>query len=168
MEFLKVVKERTAIRSFSDKKVNKEVLFKILEVGRLAPTAKNRQPFKIYVVDTKENLLKIDKATPCRYNAKTVLIVCGNKDEAFIKDDVSTYSIDSSIVATHLMLGATNYGIDNIWIEVFNTDILKEELNIPANLEPVCLIPLGYKDINCPKNPMHKVRKPLEEIVIYK
>ena len=75
MEFDKVIRDRMVIRKFSDKKVDDETINKILEAGRLAPTAKNIQPIKIYAVSSNEGLLKIDKASRCRYNAQTVLIV---------------------------------------------------------------------------------------------
>ncbi len=167
MEFEKVIKERTSTRKFSDKKLEKEKLNKILEAGRIAPTAKNLQPIKIYVVESEEGLKKIDNATRCRYGAKTVLIVCGNKEEAYHKGEYSTYEMDSCIVNTHMMLEATNLGVDNIWIEAFEEDILKEEFNIPNEYTPVCLLPLGYKTEDCPLNPLHEKRKNIEEIVEY-
>ena len=168
MEFEKVIKERCATRSFSSSKIEQEKLDKILEAGRIAPTAKNIQPIKIYVVQSEEGLAKIDVASRCRYNAPVVLLVCGDKSLAYSKEDDSTYEMDASIVTTHMMLEATNIGINNIWVELFDGDILKREFNIPENLIPVCLLPLGYKSDNCPESPMHNVRKSIEEIVEYK
>lgn len=168
MEFNKVVKERTATRKFSDKKIEKEKLEKILEIGRLAPSAKNLQPIKIYVVESNEGLNKIDKATPCRYNAKTCLIVCGDKNEAFHNEEFNCYEMDACIVATHLMLGATNEGVDNVWIKYFDENILRNEFNIPNNIAPVCLIPMGYRAEDCPENQAHNQRKNINEIVEYK
>ena len=168
MEFDKVIRKRTAIRKFSDKELEKEKLDKILEAGRLAPTAKNNQPIKIYVVQSDEGIDKINKATRCRYGAKIVLIICGNKEQSFKKDDFSTYEMDSCIVATHIMLEATNLGVDNIWIEAFDENILRKEFNIPEDLVPVCLLPLGYKAEDCPMNPLHNIRKSIEDIVEYK
>ena len=168
MEFEDVIRKRTAIRKFSDKGVEKEKLDKILEAGRLAPTAKNNQPIKIYVVQSDEGIDKIDKATRCRYGAKTVLIICGNKEQSFKKDDFTTYEMDSCIVATHIMLEATNLGVDNIWIEAFDENILRKEFSIPEELVPVCLLPLGYKAEDCPMNPLHNIRKSIEDIVEYK
>ena len=168
MEFENVIRKRTAVRKFSDKTLEQEKLDKILEAGRLAPTAKNNQPFKIYVVNNEEGLLKIDNASRCRYGAKTVLIVCGNTEEAYHKENYSTYEMDSCIVATHMMLEATNIGVDNIWIELFDENILRENFNIPSEYIPVCLLPLGYKAIDCPINPLHKKRKNIKEIVEYK
>src|SRR5690625_79341 len=103
-----------ATRKFKNKKVEPEKLNKILEAGRLAPTAKNLQPQKIYVANSNESLEKIDKVSPCRYGAPTVLIVCSDKNVAWTKEDYSTYEMDACIVATHMMLEATNIGIDNI------------------------------------------------------
>lgn len=168
MEFEEIIRRRTSVRKFSDKKLEKEKLDKILEAGRLAPTAKNIEPFKIYVVNSEEGLLKIDNASRCRYGAKTVLIVCGNKDEAYHKGDYSTYEMDSCIVTTHMMLEATNIGVDNIWIESFDENILRSEFNIPSEYIPICLLPLGYKAVDCPVNPFHEKRKNIEEIVEYK
>lgn len=167
MEFEEVVKNRTATRKFSNKKLTKTVLKKILNIGRLAPTAKNLQPQKIYVLQSDEALKKVDLATPCRYNAPTVLMICGDKNIAWSMDGYSSYEMDASIVATHLMLGATNYGVDNIWIKKFDANILKKEFALPTNIEPVCLMPLGYADKSYVGNPLHTVRKPLDETVVF-
>lgn len=168
MEFENVIRKRSATRKFSDKKIEEEKLTKILEAGRIAPTAKNIQPFKIYVIQSEEGLVKLDKATRCRYGAPTVLLVCGDKEKAYTKEDYSTYEMDASIVTTHMMLEATNVGIDNIWIELFDENVLREEFEIPNNLIPVCLLPIGYRAEDCPINPLHERRKEIKDIVEYK
>lgn len=167
MELDNVIRERHATRKFKNKKVEKELLEKILEAGRLAPTAKNLQPIKIYVIDSDSAIEKLDKATPCRYGSRTVLLVCGDKELAFSKNGYSTYEMDAVIVATHMMLEATNINIQNIWVELFDKDVLKKEFSIPANLVPVCLIPLGYEADDCPKSPNHITRKELKELTEY-
>ncbi len=168
MEFEKVIRERFSTRKFKNDLISDELINKILEAGNLAPTAKNNQPQRIYVVKSKEGLEKIDKASPCRYNAPVCLIVASDKGIAWSKDDSSTYEMDACIVATHMMLEATNVGVDNIWIEMFDKNILKQEFNLDANIEPVCLIPLGYKTDDCKPSPMHNTRKNLSQIVEYK
>ena len=168
MEFEHIIRKRTSVRKFSNIKLKQEELNKILEAGRLAPTAKNNQPIKIYIVNSNEGIEKLDKASRCRYGAQTILIVCGNKDEAYHKGDYTTYEMDSCIVGTHMMLEATNLGIDNIWVESFDEKILREEFNIPNELTPVLLMPLGYKTEDCPMNPLHDKRKTLEDIIEYK
>ena len=168
MEFEEIIRKRTSVRKFSDKKLEQEKLDKILEAGRLAPTAKDNQPIKIYVVQSKDGITKIDKASRCRYGANTVLIICGNKEEAYHKADYTTYEMDSCIVATHMMLEATNIGVDNIWIESFDENILRAEFNITEEYTPVCLLPLGYKSEDCPINPLHDKRKSIDDLVEYK
>ena len=168
MDFENVIRERKATRKFSDKPVEQEKLEKILEAGRVAPTAKNIQPIKIYVVKSEDGLQKMDKATKCRYGAPIVLLVCGDKEKSYVKDGSPIYQMDASIVATHMMLEATNVGLDNIWIELFDGEILRNEFDIPDNLIPVCLVPIGYKSKLCPPSPFHKIRKDIDKIVEYR
>ena len=168
MEFEDVIRERKSTRLFSKKEVEKEKIDKILEAARLAPTAKNIQPFKIYVIKSEEGLKKIDNCTPCRYKAPVVLLVCGDVEKAFVKDDNPMYVMDASIVTTHMMLEATNIGVDNIWIEYFDTQKIISEFDLPSNLKPVCLLPLGYKSKLCPISPMHKIRKSIDKLVEYR
>ena len=167
MEFNDVIRKRTATRKFSDRKLSQEDIEKILETGRLAPTAKNFQPQFIYVVISEEGLEKIDKITPCRYNAQCCLVVCSDREKAFHKDEYSTYEVDATIVATHMILEATNLNIDSTWIEAFDKNEVKNVFDLENNLEPVCIINLGYKTDDCPENPMHNQRKNVSEIVKY-
>ena len=168
MEYERLIKERFSTRKFKDDMVSEDLITKILEAGNVAPTAKNYQPQKIYVVKSSDGIEKIDKATKCRYNAPVVLIVASDKNIAWSNGDYSTFEMDATIVATHMMLEATNLGVDNIWIELFDKNMLKEEFDIPENIEPICLIPLGYKTDDCIPSPMHNARKDLSEIVEYK
>ena len=165
MEFEKVIRERKSTRLFSNKEVEQEKIDKILEAGRLAPTAKNYQPFKIYVVKSADGLEKIDKCTRCRFKAPLVFIVLGDIEKSYVKEGSSLNVMDSSIVATHMMLEATNVGVDNIWIELFDKKKVKEYFNIKE--EPICLIPLGYRTIDCPESPNHHNRKDLTKTVKY-
>ena len=170
MNFEELIIRREAVRSFSNKKVEEEKLNKILEAGRVAPTAKNIQPIKMYVINTEKGNEKLDKATPCRYNALTSILVCGNKEEGWKneKENYPSVEVDAAIVTTHMMLEATNLGVDNIWVRYFDTEILRKEFIIPDNLVPVALLNLGYKTEDYEGNPMHNVRKNIEDIVEYR
>lgn len=167
MEFNDVIRKRTATRKFSNKKLSNEDLKKILESGNLAPTAKNYQPQSIYVVISEEGLEKIDKITPCRYNAQCCLLVCSDKEESFHMNEYSTFEVDATIVATHMILEATNLNIDSTWIEAFDKNEVKDVFNLDNNIEPICIINLGYKTDDCEENPLHKQRKNIDEIVKY-
>ena len=165
--FDEVICRRTATRKFKGDKVSQEIINKILEAGRLAPTAKNLQPQKIYVATTDKALEKIDRVSPCRYGAPSVLIVCSDKKIAWHKEDYSTYEMDACIVATHMMLEATSLGVDNIWIEMFDKEALKKEFQLDDQVEPICLIPIGYKADDYAGNPLHTKRKDLDETVLF-
>ncbi|MGM9877373.1 MAG: nitroreductase family protein [Bacilli bacterium] len=167
MEFSDVIRKRTSVRSFNNIKVEKEKLNKILFSGRLSPTAKNNQPQYIYVIESDEGLAKIDKITPCRYNASTCLLVCSDKDKAFKMDNYSSYEMDATIVATHMMLEATNQGVDNIWIRMFDRDKVKEIFNLSDSLEPICILNLGYKTSDYTVSPNYGKRKDISEMVEY-
>ncbi len=165
-EFDNVVNERFSCRSFKPERITTEELNYVLEVGRLAPTAKNKQPERIIVVENECLLERLKEATPCTFDAKTVLIVCYDKNECWIRSTDAKYhgEIDATIVATHLMLAATAINLGTTFVCAFNNEILKNVLDLPTNIEPVCMLPIGYpKEIKA-----HNTRLDLEDIVIYK
>ncbi|MCQ2534117.1 MAG: nitroreductase family protein [Clostridia bacterium] len=169
MEFKNVIKERYSCKSFSDKKVEEAKINNILEAGRLAPTAKNLQEQKIYVIQSEENLAKIDKATPCRYNAPVVIVVAYDKNDVFSypggKKDSGAE--DATIVATQMMLSCTDEGLDSCWLNFFNPDELKKDLGLLDNEEILMLLDVGYKSEGAGPLPNHASRKPLSETVKY-
>ena len=169
MKFAEVIRDRYSCKKFDGRPVEKEQLDAILEAGRLAPTAKNLQEQRIYVVQSAEGLAKIDKLTPCRYGAGTVLVV------AFDSENVFTYPggkrdsgiENASIVATHLMLAAKNEGVDSCWINFFDPEVAAKELGLPENEEVLMLLDLGYAVDGTKPLANHEQRKPLSEIVRY-
>lgn len=167
MEFNEVVRNRYACKKFDGRAVEEEKLQEILEAGRLAPTAKNLQEQMIYVAETPESLAAIDKVTPCRYGAATVLVVTFDKNNVFTypggKYDSGTE--DAAIVATHLILAAYNAGVDSCWVNFFDPDVLIKELGLPEDQHIMALIDLGYAAGGCGPLPNHSKRKPLDETV---
>ena len=169
MEFKEVIKNRYSCKKYDSKKVSKEQLEAILEAGRLAPTAKNLQEQHIYVVESEEVLAKIDKHTPCRYGAPTVLVVAFDKNNVFTYpgDKRDSGVEDAAIVATHLILAAADEGVDSCWLNYFDPDALAKELNLPENEEILMLLDLGYAADGAGPLPNHDSRKPLAETVSY-
>ena len=170
MEFTEVIRNRYSCKNFdAGKAVDAAKLTEILEAGRVAPTAKNFQEQKIYVIQSAEGLAKIDKATPCRYNAPTCLVV------AFDRTNVFTYPggrrdsgvEDATIVATHMILAAANAGVDSCWVNFFDPDKLAKALGLPENEEIVMLLDLGYAAEGAGPLPNHSSRKPLSETVTF-
>ena len=169
MEFKEVIKNRYSCKKYGTQKVEKEKLEAILEAGRLAPTAKNLQEQHIYVVESPEALAKIDKATPCRYGAPTVLVVSFDKNNVFTYPGEKRDSgvEDAAIVATHLILAAADEGVDSCWLNFFDPDALAKDLGLPENEEVLMLLDLGYAADGAGPLPTHDNRKPLSETVSY-
>lgn len=167
MDFKDVIKSRYSCKKYSSRPVEEETLVRILEAGRLAPTAKNLQEQHIYVATRPETLEIIDAVTPCRYGAPMVLVV------AFDKENVYTYPggkrqsgvEDTAIVATHLMLAAADEGVDSCWLNCFDPDRLHAMLGLPDNEEILMLLDLGYADEEGKPLPNHFSRKPLSDTV---
>lgn len=169
MEFNELVKERYSLKKFDGRAITKGQLDAILEAGRMAPTAKNLQEQKIYVVQSANALAKIDKLTPCRYGASTVLLVAFDSGSVFTYPGGKRNSgiEDASIVATHLMLAAKANGVDSCWINNFDPDLAAKEFALPENEEVLMLLDLGYPAPGAGPLPNHGARKDLSETVKY-
>ncbi len=165
MEFEEVITKRESVRKFDGKKPSKEQLNKILEAGRLAPTAMNKQPQRVFVLDSDEALKKMDKVTSFRYGAKQALLICVDTEVEVTLQGESHPEIDGAIVATHMLLEAFNVGVDTVWLGIFNGKDVKKEFNLSDNLLPICFIDLGFRASDYLGNPMHNKRNPIEDMV---
>ncbi len=169
MEFSEVIKNRYSCKKFDGRQVEQAQLDRILEAGRLSPTAKNLQEQRIYVVQSPEGLAKIDRVTPCRYGAPTVLAVAFNKENVFVypggKRDSGAE--DAAIVATHMMLAAKDAGVESCWLNRFDPEDAARELGLPDNEEVVMLMDLGYPAEGAGPLENHGKRKELSETVAY-
>lgn len=169
MEFTDVIEKRYSCKNYSARKVEDEKLTSILNAGRVAPTAKNFQEQRIYVVRSEEGLAKIDAATPCRYGAPVCLVVAYDRSNMFTYPGGKHTSgaEDAAIVATHMLLAAANAGVDSCWINFFDPEKLAAELGLPENEEVLMLMDLGYAAEGAGPLANHGLRKPLEETVAY-
>ena len=167
MDFQELVQKRYSCKKYDSRQVPPELLDVILEAGRMAPTAKNLQEQIIYVIQSPEGLAKIDKATPCRYGAPTVLAVAFNRDNVFTYPGGKRDSgiEDAAIVATHLMLAAASVGVDSCWLNFFDPDLLKRDLGLPEEEDLLMLLDLGFAAPGAGPLPNHSDRKPLSETV---
>ncbi len=167
MSFIELTKNRYSCKNFSDRRIDPKDLELILEAGKNAPTAKNLQPQHIYVLESSEALAKLDSATPCRYNAKTVLVVAFNKFNVFTYPGGKRDSgiEDATIVATHMMLEAADLGIDSCWVNFFDPEDLKNKLSLPDEEEILMVLDLGYKSETAGPLPNHNSRKSLNDTV---
>lgn len=170
MEFLDLVKNRYSCRKFCDKNVEEEKLLQILEAGRLAPTAMNHQPLKIFVVKSAQSLEKLRGITRMAYNAPVVLMVCYDKDLCYralnYNDEHECGDMDASIVTTTMMMQATELGLNTLWARGFNAVEIARAFELPENLKLSCLLDIGYADpADGGPSPRHSVRKGMDELV---
>ncbi|MCR5359318.1 MAG: nitroreductase family protein [Thermoguttaceae bacterium] len=168
MEFIELAKKRFSVRKYSDKPVEREKLDLVIEAGRVAPTAKNLQPQRIYVVESAEGLAKIDELTPCRFGAGIVFIFTKNTDEEWtnpLEAGVRAGVEDVSIVATHMMLEAEDLGLGTCWVNYFPNSELEKAFGLPKNERSVLLMPLGYPAPDAAPGPNHATSKKADEFV---
>lgn len=169
MKFSDLAKERYSVRKFSERQIEREQLDLILKVGNIAPTGHNNQPQRIYVVQSEENIAKLNKLSRCIFSAKTVLLFTYNTDEDWknpLENGVHSGIQDVSIVATHIMLEAWELGIGTCWVNYFPNSKLEKELCLPQNERAVLLMPMGYPAVDAkPLESMHGVCKNISETV---
>lgn len=170
MDFLKLAKQRYSVRAYQGKDVEKEKLNAILEAGRVAPTAANKQPNHFLVVEEDEHLDKLSRCT-VSHGAPAAIIVCGDKEAVWERpfDSHKMIDIDATIATDHMMMCAEALGLSSCWLTYFDPEVLRKEFNIPANLVPVNILILGYSADETPQSPDRhdKTRKPLADMVSY-
>jgi len=171
MEYYDLIKSRESIRDYDpNRPVSKAVLDRILDAGRIAPSACNYQPWKFLVVQSPEMLEKVRACYHREWykNAPQILVVLGLKDKAWVRsfDGYNSIETDLAIVMTHLILAAENEGVGTCWIEAYNPQILKEALALGEHQVVYGITPLGYQGKDFQKKGV-KNRKALDEVVEY-
>ncbi|MDL2283565.1 nitroreductase family protein [Oxalobacter sp. OttesenSCG-928-P03] len=169
MSFNDLAAKRYSVRNFTAQEVEKEKLEYVLRAGQLAPTAGNLQPWRVLVIEDRQARTKLRDCTTYHFNAPVALLICGNKEEAWTRpyDGKNSGDIDCSIITTQMMLAAADIGLGTTWVMHFDPVKMREAFNIPASLEPVALLPMGYPSADAAPNPKHTERKPLEGVVVY-
>lgn len=170
MDFLELAKERYSCRSFSTKEVEKEKIEKILEVAKQAPTARNLQPQRILILTKKEQLEKLSACTQYGWNAPVVMIVFYDKSVSYKRDryDEKEFGdIDTSIITTYMMLEAASLGLGTTWIGSFSPEKLIETYEIPENLVPVAILPIGYPAEDAKPSKLHFQRNEIDDFVYW-
>lgn len=169
MDFLTLAKSRYSVRAYQNRKVEAETLEKILLSAHVAPTAANRQPVKLIVVQKEEGLQKISKSANL-YGAPLAVIVCADHSKVWTRscDGKNTAQIDAAILTDHMMLQAADLGLGAVWICAFSPDSIREEFGLPDSLEPVNILAIGYPS-QPPADPERHAakRRPLSDLVCY-
>ena len=161
-----IAQERYSVRSFSSEAVSSEVIDKIIEAGRIAPTAVNSQPQKILVATSGEAMAALNAVSPCMYGAPHCFVCCYDMDKVCKRGENGNYGeIDVTIVLTHMMLEAANLGVGTCPVGYFDPEALKAKLGLEDNIVPVLLLPFGYPAEGCVPSPRHTEYRPAEETV---
>lgn len=165
MDVYEAIRTRKSVRSYLPRTVEEDKLQRILEAGRLAPSAGNRQEWRYVIVKDgglRERLQEAAGGQAFVGEAPVVIACCAETDGRVMKCGQPCYPIDLAISIDHLTLAATAEGLGTCWIGAFSEPEVKKILGIPEALRVVALLPLGYpKD---PK-PVGKSRKDLKELV---
>lgn len=170
MEFKDVIRERFSVRDYADRPIEPEKLAAILEAGRIAPTAANRQPQRIYVIQSGEGLEKIRALTRCAFNAPAVLLFAVDEAEQWkspLEPGFTSGHQDVSIVATHMMLAAWDLGIGSCWVNFFPNTEAAQAFSLPETEKAVLLLPIGYPAQGAAPAPMHAKKKDMDQLVKY-
>lgn len=170
MSFLDLATSRYSCRAFTDEPVTQSELDQLLEAVRVAPTAKNTQPVKVWVFRSEEALAKIRTCTRCHFDAP-LLVLFGadaNAEGVFVRpsDGQNAAIGDATIVATHYMLEAEDLGLNTCWVGLIDTPKINEEFPQTCGYDLVGLFPTGHA---APEkgdpSPRHAQRKELSEYV---
>lgn len=167
MELTQVFDTRHSVRRYDDRPVEQEKLEAVLEAGRRAPTAANRQPQRFLVLRRPGDLARLAQAGNF-HGAPAVLVVLGDHGKAWIRpqDGKDMVDIDTSIACTQMMLAAVDLGLGTCWLTWFDPKVIAQEFGLPEGLEPVSVLTLGY---SAEKNPgperFAAQRLPLGEMV---
>jgi len=176
MDVIDAIKKRRSIRNYKPDEIPEEVLNKLLNAMRLAPSAKNRQPWKFIVVRDKETKAKLaDACFGQKFiaEAPVVIVACGSEKKAAVKyyeemknglvEYESCLPLDIAIALGYLTLAAVEEGLGTCWIGALDERQVKELLSVPDDLRAPIVMPIGYP-VSWPDS---RSRKSLEEIICY-
>jgi nitroreductase len=167
MSFIELAKKRYSVRSYLDKPVEKEKILQVLEAGRIAPSAVNKQPWNFIVITNEATKSKIANTYPRDWfkTAPAIIVVCGDHSKSWKRSDGKDHcDVDAAIAIDHMTLAAADIGLGTCWVCAFDAAKCHEVLNLPENLEVIALLPIGYPADTAPKN---KKRLDISEIVTW-
>lgn len=178
MTFDEVAKERRSVRAYkADEKVSKEMVEELIEAAQLAPTWKNSQTGRYYIVMSEEKLTKVKQECLPEFNrnncadAPVLIVTTFVKNRAgFNREGVADNELgnmwgayDLGLQNENLLLKAKDLGLDTLVMGIRDGEKLREVLNIPAEQEVVAVISVGYRN----QNPDMPKRKALEDISVF-
>ena len=149
MDVMEAIKHRRSIRAYSDKPISTEVMGRMRQALRYAPSACNIQPWQfILVQDAKlrQDIAAAAKGQHWMAQAPVIVAACGFPEQAYkhMGGYGNSVDIDLAIAIDHLTLAAVAEGLGTCWIGAFSEEKVKQVLGVPDNVKVVALTPLGY------------------------
>ncbi|MEN8157223.1 MAG: nitroreductase family protein [Bacteroidota bacterium] len=171
MRFLELAANRYSCRSYDSREVEADKLERVLEAGRIAPSAVNFQPWHLFVI---RGVSELERIYPVYHrewfrSAPCVIVICGDHSQGWKRrsDGKDHTDIDVAITVDHMTLQATELGLATCWICNFDPAATSDLLGIPEHLEPSVILSLGYPLDKVDPDRHGEKRKPLSEIVTY-
>lgn len=163
MQFEDLIKSRYSVRKFDSRPVPDDLINKVLEIARLAPTAVNKQPWHILVAQCQDAMAKLAKCTKYTFGAPCAIIVGHCPEKAWVRpfDNENSGIIDASIVATYVMLAIHDLGLGTCWVGYFDPRAVVDNMGI--NFTPDAIFPFGYPAADAAPSSKHAERLPLEQ-----
>jgi nitroreductase len=155
---------RRSVRSFTDEPVEKDQLERILEAGRLAPSAKNRQEWRFVVIQKKDVRERIKEAAFGQDfvgRAPVVIAVCTTNVDYRMPNGQLSYPVDLAFAASQMLLQAVHEGLGTCCVTTFDEQEVRELLTVPFSMRVLMLLLMGHTD-SIPEQP---ARKPLKQLV---
>jgi nitroreductase len=146
MEFTKVIETRRSVRAYAEKGVPVEMLGRVLEAGRVAPSACNYQPWRFVVVTEAAKRKALAVASQGFVGQAPVVIVCCGKKykQSYNWIGEWLYLVDMGIAIDHMALAARNEGLGTCWIGAFKEAPIRKLLGVPADWDVVEMLTVGY------------------------
>ncbi|NJK87577.1 MAG: nitroreductase [Bacteroidales bacterium] len=169
MNIYDLIKQRESVRDYDPERiVEKEKLMRILNAGRLAPSAANKQPWRFLLVSSPTMLEKVRECyhKPWFRRAPHILIITGNENESWKRsfDGYNSIETDLTIAMDHIILAAEYEGVGTCWIAAFDPYILQEALELGDNEKVFAITPLGYPGSGYQRKEAKNSGRDLEEI----
>lgn len=166
MKFQELAEKRYSCRKMSSRKVEKELIDRIVETGTKAPTAVNMQPVKIFRMESEAAKKAVRSATVYTFGADDFLIVGYRNEDGWVRgyDGRPFADVDAAIVATHIMLQIEDLGLSTTWVGHFDAPGLRQLCPEMQGYELIALFPIGYAAEDAKPAPRHFARKTPEEM----
>ncbi len=148
MDVIDAIKTRRSVRHYKAEKPNRELLTEVLEAGRLAPSACNKQPWRFVCLTGGAKTDEVRKAYERDWinSVTTIIVVIANHTESWHRasDGKDHADVDAAIAIDHMTLRAAELGLGTCWICNFDTSIVRKALSLSDEEEPIALLPIGF------------------------